>query len=365
MDRVGVNHGILVNGAGFAPGKVGLGFKLDGTSQFIRVPDSASLDMTNEMTMELWYRCERTFDADTVFDKRSGSGPCNYGGILSSVWGVEVYYKDPLVSGGDYPNSGWQLSTMPPPLPAAGVFHHFAVTFRQADANNIEVKTYVDGVPVRTRTMPGVLARTVNNAPLSIGSAGDGGGAHFQGIIDEVSLYNRALSAAEIEAIFFADQAGKCQEARPPTILTQPRNLAAIIGGSATLNVVAIGSAPLGYQWFFEGAALSGATNSGLSLADLQESQSGAYQVVVSNTVGAVTSQVATVTVRPTPLCVSAPSGLVSWWAFDGNGDDLAGTSAMGFSGIPQFGAGTAGEAGSLGGLTGPGRGFASPAPDL
>ena len=364
LDSVGVNNGTLVNGAGFAPGKVGQGFLLNGTSQYIRVPDSASLDMTNEMTMELWYRCERTFDADPLFDKRSGSGPCNYGVILSSVWGVEAYYKDPLVSGGDFPSSGWQISAVAPPLPAAGVFHHFAVTYRQADAGNIEVKTYVDGALVRARTMPGVLARTVNNASLSIG-VDNGEGSHFQGIIDEVSLYNRALSAAEIEAIFLADQAGKCREARPPTILAQPRNVAAVIGGSATLNVVAIGSAPLGYQWFFEGAALAGATGADLRLAEVQASQAGAYQVVVSNTVGAVTSQVATVTVNPIPACLTTPADLAAWWGFDGNGDDLAGTSVLGFSGTPQFSAGAVGQAVLLSGSSGHGQAPASSALDL
>src|SRR5204863_9402120 len=96
------------------------------------------------------------------------------------------------------------------PLPTLHVFHHFAGTYRQADANHIELKTYLDGALVQTRLFLGSLRNTVNNQAVVIGNANGGTGTSFLGVIDEVTLYNRVLGAAEIAAIYHADSAGKC-----------------------------------------------------------------------------------------------------------------------------------------------------------
>ena len=62
---------------------------------------------------------------------------------------------------------------------------------------------------------------------------------HFNGSMDEVSLYNRALSAVEVQAIYNAGAAGKCSGPTAPTITTQPTNQTVIVGGTATFTVVA------------------------------------------------------------------------------------------------------------------------------
>ncbi|HEU0010882.1 MAG TPA: LamG-like jellyroll fold domain-containing protein [Verrucomicrobiae bacterium] len=208
LDVVGTNHGSLMNGASFAPGMVGQGFLFDGINDFVLVNDSPTLDLTNEITVELWYKLHRD-SGEPLFDKRVGNGPGNYGAILSSQFGIEVFYNDPTVNDGDFPASGVEISAVPPPLPPTNLFHHFAATFRQLSSNFVEVVTFVDADIVRTRTMQGSLARTINDVPFSIG-AESGSGAVFAGIIDEVSLYNRALSAAEIQAIVTAGASGKC-----------------------------------------------------------------------------------------------------------------------------------------------------------
>jgi hypothetical protein len=311
LDAVGSNHGILMNNVEFAPGKVGLGFQLDGTSQFVRIPDSASLDLTNELTVELWYRSTRESGGEPLFDKRSGSSSCNYGAILSITYGVEVYYQDPQVSGGDYPAGGWEISAVPPPLPTVDVFHHFAATYQQVDAANVEVKTYVDGMLARTRLMPGSLARTVNNASLSIGTEGNGAGAHFQGIIDEVSLYGRALSANEIVAVYQAGSAGKCLEPTPPIILGQPQDVLGRVGSDVVLRVTAAGTPPLSYQWRKEGQPIVGQTGPVLMLTNIQVADAGSYSAVVSNALGSVVSSNATVEVLPNPVVIG-PSGIAA-----------------------------------------------------
>ncbi len=216
-DLLGRNHATLQNGTSFAIGKVGQGFLLDGADDFVLVPDSASLDLANELTIELWYKSDRASGGEPLFDKRSGGGPCNYGAILSSTYGIEVYYNDPAVNDGDFPGSGFEISATPPPVPEVDVFHHFASTFRQASSNQLELRTFLNGALLRTSVIQGSLARAINDAPLSIGTEGAGAGAKFKGIIDEVTLYSRALTTGEINAIYLAGSGGKCYTNTPPT----------------------------------------------------------------------------------------------------------------------------------------------------
>lgn len=87
----------------------------------------------------------------------------------------------------------------------------------------------------------------------------------------------------------------------PPFITSQPQDQTTICGETATFQVTANGSAPLRYQWQFEGTPLAGATKAKLTLASVSGEQAGFYQVVVTNAFGSVTSAPArlTITVEP------------------------------------------------------------------
>src|SRR5437879_2758486 len=87
----------------------------------------------------------------------------------------------------------------------------------------------------------------------------------------------------------------------PPTIQTQPTNATVTQGQTASFSIVASGTAPLSYQWNFNGSLLSGATNSSLSLTNAQATQAGGYTAVVTNPWGSITSAVATLTVDIPP----------------------------------------------------------------
>ncbi|WCJ59826.1 immunoglobulin domain-containing protein [Fontisphaera persica] len=85
---------------------------------------------------------------------------------------------------------------------------------------------------------------------------------------------------------------------RPPTFLVQPTSVSAAVGSNVTFTAQAEGTLPLRYQWYFNGVnRLVGETNATLTLLNVQTEQAGNYSVVVTNSVGAVTSQVATLTV--------------------------------------------------------------------
>ncbi|MCW5557482.1 MAG: hypothetical protein KIT22_06600 [Verrucomicrobiae bacterium] len=112
----------------------------------------------------------------------------------------------------------------------------------------------------------------------------------FQGFIDEVRIYNTALSESEIAAL-----APDANPAAAPVIDTQPSDTSADLGGSFSLVVGVTGSEPLTYQWRREGIVISGVNTNVLTLTDVNTSDFAGYDVIVSNNLGSVTSRVAQV----------------------------------------------------------------------
>ncbi|MFI5336489.1 MAG: immunoglobulin domain-containing protein, partial [Opitutales bacterium] len=82
-----------------------------------------------------------------------------------------------------------------------------------------------------------------------------------------------------------------------PAITSQPESLTVAPGGSATFAVAAGGNAPLTYQWMLNGTAFAGATGATYTNGSVQAGDAGKYTVVVTNSLGSVTSQAAVLTV--------------------------------------------------------------------
>ena len=95
-----------------------------------------------------------------------------------------------------------------------------------------------------------------------------------------------------------------------PTIVGDPTNLTVQAGQNAAFRVTATGSAPLYYQWRFNSADLLNATNSVLTLTNVQSSQAGPYSVFVFNSVGGVSSTNALLTVIVPVTIVQQPQSL-------------------------------------------------------
>jgi hypothetical protein len=84
-----------------------------------------------------------------------------------------------------------------------------------------------------------------------------------------------------------------------PAIQTQPQSQTVSAAGSVQFSVVASGRPAPGYQWYFNGAPIGGATGNTYGLASAQAANAGTYTVAVTNVVGSVTSTSATLTVNP------------------------------------------------------------------
>jgi hypothetical protein len=94
----------------------------------------------------------------------------------------------------------------------------------------------------------------------------------------------------------------------PPTITTQPADQAVVAGQEASFSVTASSSSSMSYQWNLNGTQLSGdSEKSTLTISNAQTNQAGNYTVVVNNSIGSVTSAVATLTVYVPPSITSQP----------------------------------------------------------
>ncbi|MHC1763584.1 MAG: LamG-like jellyroll fold domain-containing protein [Verrucomicrobiia bacterium] len=153
---------------------------------------------------------------------------------------------------------------------------------------------YVDGVEVGRNDLNG----SIDLAGLAVGPQNylgksqwvNTGDLPYKGLIDEIRVYSKALSASEIAAL-----APDANPAAAPSIDVQPQDTFVNLGGSATLLVGALGSTPLTYHWRFNGTEIAGSNTNVFTLANVKQSDFGSYDVVVANSLGAVTSRVARV----------------------------------------------------------------------
>ena len=101
------------------------------------------------------------------------------------------------------------------------------------------------------------------------------------------------------------------QNTAPPSITAQPVSQSVIVGGDASFHVTASGTSPFTYQWRKDGAPLGAASSSTLFLDGVAANGGGAFDVVVANAYGSITSAVATLTVVFPPSITVQPVGQV------------------------------------------------------
>jgi len=100
---------------------------------------------------------------------------------------------------------------------------------------------------------------------------------------------------------------GVTAQAFPAAIATPPQSQTVNQGANVTFSVVGSGTAPLNYQWQFNGASISGATGTSYTLTSVQPAEAGSYSAVVSNAWGSATSAAALLAVSVPPSITAQP----------------------------------------------------------
>lgn len=113
---------------------------------------------------------------------------------------------------------------------------------------------------------------------------------------------------------------GRAEPAAPPTIANQPSNTNTYMGEDVTLSVVATGQGPFLYQWYLNGEAIAGATESTLTMGNVNEASAGEYNVTIISPVGQVESSFASLSISALPeipAIVEQPLGYIAFMGED------------------------------------------------
>jgi hypothetical protein len=318
LDTFGHAPGALIGAATFAEGRVGRAFNVNGDQgSLVQISDALALNLTNELTFEAWINvtAHSANDAVLVVGKDAPSGVRQYMIGLVNSGGKWVFRAHLGLTSGFMVIDG-TAAVLP------GNWYHVALTY-----DGSQFRSFVNGILDASLSASGAIVTSAS--PLLIGGFGVGPW-NFNGRVDEVSLYNRALIPNEIAAIYNAGSAGKCAPTfLAPLVTQQPQSVTTNVSATVRFEVAATGVPAPAYQWFFGNAPLANQTNAGLILSNVQLAQAGSYLVQVSNIAGVVFSSNAVLSID-----LTQPASLVDATSMGFYNDSL-GTTLDGTA--PQF----------------------------
>jgi CSLREA domain-containing protein len=213
QDIKGGNDGTLPNGASFSAAKVGQGFNLNGSNQYVEVTDTAANSITGAISIDAWIKTNAlSANGQVIVGKYDGTSDAATSYLLTMTPGGQIEW---VVYKGDGAYFGVMTSGQ---VVTPGVWTHVAGTFDPSTPVTPEMKVYVNGADTLAPSLAGssTSAFPINDSatPLRIGTAIPVGGGFtdfFNGLIDEVELFNTAISASDVTAIYDASYRGKCQ----------------------------------------------------------------------------------------------------------------------------------------------------------
>ena len=284
------NHGTASGTTWAAMGRYGTALSFSGTTGWVTVPDSASLDLTTGMTLEAWVNPVQVSGGwRTVIFKQSTNG------IAYSLFGANGSARPT----GQVFIGGEQNAASTSSLPL-NAWSHLATTY-----DGTTLRLYVNGTQVASKAQTGP-------APVTTGVLRIGGnsiwGEYFRGLIDEVRIYNRALAAAEIQSDMNTPVAPPVTDSQPPTTptglaQTGATETTATIAWNASTDNVAVA----GYGLYRAGSPAGSTTATSTTLTGLTCGTSllagvDAYDAATNR------SAQATITVSTAPCDTSPPT---------------------------------------------------------
>jgi len=179
------NLGAITNGTWVTGGKFGGALQFNGTSSRVFVPNKSSLNLTSGMTLMAWVYPTSSQSGNRTILRRESGGYWLYAGRTSNTLrpgGGASFLSGLLSRSANSSSTTLQLNT----------WNHVAVTY-----NGSTITLYVNGTSVATTSQTG----NISSGSSSLYIGGTATSEFFQGRIDEVRIYNRGMTQAEITGI--------------------------------------------------------------------------------------------------------------------------------------------------------------------
>lgn len=209
---VNSNNGVLVNGPTWVSGKIGGALLFDGVNDYVDLGNPQALVPSSEITISAWVNLSNNVDTRMIISKDDDINPSTYlrtqgSAARCQVGGTRV---------GDFGN-----------IPA-NTWVHLACTY-----NGSSVVLYINGIQVGSVPKTGSIANNPSN--WNIGSRLNGSVFLMAGSIDDVRIYNRALSVSEIQNIFLSSTSTTTvtptvDTIRPTVSITAPTSMTTTYG---------------------------------------------------------------------------------------------------------------------------------------
>ena len=319
FDSMGRHDGTYV-GSGVLPGQPGVihtgtgaSASFDGSASYGSIPYSSVFNPTTNFSVEVWVKADPAGSGVELTPISSysltGAAGRGYGWLKTTGdewWGItgnNDQYNYYYLNLGTVRFAGWE---------------QLVVT-----VDSTGFTYYLNGALVG-----GPYGDYVRNtsSPFLIGARDNDGAIHqfFQGQIAEVSFYKKPLTADQISAHYKAALYGNDTA---PVFLEQPSASTQPVGSDVVFTATAEGTDPVTLQWKKDGKDIPGATNSTVTITNIDFSDGGNYVLVASNPVGSTPSNPALLTVVPLPAIALVTNDLVLHLKFDGAYSDSSGRS--------------------------------------
>jgi hypothetical protein len=231
-DSSGHGHDGTLNGdPKWVGGPLGGALDFDGTNDFVEIPDGPGLSITGAITIAAWTNMRTTSSGEMAIVSKGGWAANDLPYELTEERGGVIFWQFYNDAGRD---------SCSPNSPSAGEWHHITATY-----DGKVFKCYIDGVLAQEWAYAGAMPK--NTASVTIGRRSRGG-TFFNGMIDDVRLYDRALTAGQINVVLAggAPVYGKAENPSPADgarAVTMPL-LQWGAGENALFHSVYIGTSP-------------------------------------------------------------------------------------------------------------------------
>jgi hypothetical protein len=221
-DSAGTNDGTLTGfnfttNSGWVSGKIGNGLSFDGVNDSVSL-DGSQINLTNNFTVAAWLYPRNAAGAGAFISVRSI--------YQSSGFRFFIYNNSVFVQG--QTTAGWQGATFDTGTIQNGNWYHVAVV-----DDNSTILVYVNGVYLGSAYWGGNMV--MNSNPFSrIGSDGTEGADYFNGVIDDMMIFARTLTVAQVQALY--------QSGDQPPVFTPTGSQ--VVGSGQSLNFTLSASDP-------------------------------------------------------------------------------------------------------------------------